>query len=384
MAVNNPTLDVRLSPNDHAELFRNAVAGPALRRTQPARAPSAFLLGGQPGSGKSTFARLFATQFGSSNFVHVDVDRLRPLHPAYLPLMADPTTELHAPTAVQRDCSAWADQLRDAAIAAHRHMLIENTMRAPDQVRDAANALRSAGYSTEARLLAVHPATSEVALLNRYEIEKRTLGFGREMPLEYHNLAARGLVDSVKILEAEQLVDHLTIVDRAGNIIYENHLQDGQWKALPRGAAAMEDCRTTSMDVAERRNVLRIWNEVLDMMERRSASAAEIEAVEERRNSTQRALAAMPRVLPPNSAIGDAHRIVEGGTPGGRMHFHGKVLEVNDQHVVQKIGRDPDMVARHDLSKLSRVPDIGEVVDVRYGGNTAQVSDRSHGQNLNR
>ena len=82
-----------LSAAAHAEVFRSAVAGPALRRTEASSAPTAFFLGGQPGSGKSTFARTFTTLFGSNNFVHVDVDRLRPLHPAYLPMMADPATE---------------------------------------------------------------------------------------------------------------------------------------------------------------------------------------------------------------------------------------------------------------------------------------------------
>jgi len=55
----------------------------------------------------------------------------------------------------------------------------------------------------------------------------------------------------------------------------------------------------------------------------------------------------------------------------------GKVIEVVDDIVVQKVGRDPDKVARHAATNLSRVPDIGEVVDIKYRDGLGQVSERA-------
>lgn len=44
----------------------------------------------------------------------------------------------------------------------------------------------------------------------------------------------------------------------------------------------------------------------------------------------------------------------------------GKILAIEDGQAVQKIGRDPDVTVRHDISKLSRVPEVGAVEDISY------------------
>lgn len=46
--------------------------------------------------------------------------------------------------------------------------------------------------------------------------------------------------------------------------------------------------------------------------------------------------------------------------------YSGKILAIEGGHVVQKVGRDPDVTARHDISRLSRVPEIGAVEDIAY------------------
>lgn len=368
--------EVRLTAEEFERVFRDAVEAPALRRTEESPAPCAVYLGGQPGSGKSTFARMFSAIFGSSNFVHVDVDRLRPLHPAYLPMMADPHTERSAPSAVQRDCSLWADQLRDSAISARRNMLIENTMRAPGQVRESATALRNAGYAIEARLLAVHPLVSAVSLSQRYEHEKRALGFGREMPLDYHELAASGIVDTVLVIEAEKLVDRLHIVDRNGNTVYENDLVKGQWRQAPRGAQAMQEFREASLNALERQSIVRLWDDVLTMMEKRCAPRSELDAVDRLRVAAQRALARLEPLAMPCSGGREVSAQVEPASVNAV--FNGRILEVNDKFVVQKIGRDPDRIARHDVHALTRIPKVGEVVDIQYSATkVGQVSEQA-------
>jgi hypothetical protein len=56
--------------------------------------------------------------------------------------------------------------------------------------------------------------------------------------------------------------------------------------------------------------------------------------------------------------------------------YNGKILDVKNGIVVQKIGRDPDVVARHDISKLSRVPDKNEVCSIAYRGGRGEVSSK--------
>lgn len=46
--------------------------------------------------------------------------------------------------------------------------------------------------------------------------------------------------------------------------------------------------------------------------------------------------------------------------------YSGKILAIEGNQVIQKVGRDPDKIVRHDISKLSRVPEVGAVEDIAY------------------
>lgn len=354
-------MQARLPAETFNRVFAEAIEAPALSRTTRVNRPRAVFLGGQPGCGKSTCARHFEAIFGTANYVHVDVDRLRPLHPAYLQLLANPSTERSAPTAVQRDCSLWADQLRDSAIDGRRDALIESTMRSPEQVRTASVRLRSAFYAIDARILAVHPLISEVSLLQRFEHEKRALGFAREMPVDYHNLAASGLLETVKSIESEKLVDNLLLLDRGGRTVYENRLVDGQWLETPNGVQALQNFRATSLDAAQRGNIVRLWDDVVCMMNARHAPAAETQTVQWRREEVLRELGSELSLETRDSGF-----------------YFGKILSFDGGVVSQKIGRDPSAVTNHSASKLSRIPSIGEVVSIAYGeAGVGRVSNRS-------
>lgn len=56
--------------------------------------------------------------------------------------------------------------------------------------------------------------------------------------------------------------------------------------------------------------------------------------------------------------------------------FSGLVLRSDNEYLVQKVGRDPDKTVRHDCSKLSRVPEVGEVVEIGYVRGVGQVSEK--------
>lgn len=69
-------------------------------------------------------------------------------------------------------------------------------------------------------------------------------------------------------------------------------------------------------------------------------------------------------------------------------NYSGKILAIENGQVVQKIGRSPNDVVRHDVSKLSVVPKVGEVEDIHYAGGTGVVQSleqgREHGHELRR
>lgn len=56
--------------------------------------------------------------------------------------------------------------------------------------------------------------------------------------------------------------------------------------------------------------------------------------------------------------------------------YSGKILAVKDGVAVQKVGRDPDVVVRHDLKNLSHPVNEGEVLDIGYKGGQGIVGGR--------
>ncbi len=366
--------EVRLPPEQHEAIYKLGILAPSFRTTTRADSPMALFVGGQPGCGKSTVARTARSWFAQGNYVHVDVDRLRELHPHYLPLVGNPQTERLAPSAVQKDCSRWADMLRESAALNGRNLLLESSMRVPEQFRDSVRALRESGHRVEVRIIAVHEKASEVSLAQRFEHEKRALGYGREIPPEYHDLAAPGVLNTLRLLEAEKLADHVVVLDRAGNTIFENRLFNGEWANEPNGAKIMDAFRVQSYDLAEKQKIAGLWADVVDMMALRGAQAEELAYAKDKSEQAQ-VIATNALAVPHGLSIAEASSDATGLCEGD---YNGRILEHRSAGnlVVQKIGRDPERVAIHSCKLLTRIPDVGEVVDIKYRAGVGQVSER--------
>lgn len=66
--------------------------------------------------------------------------------------------------------------------------------------------------------------------------------------------------------------------------------------------------------------------------------------------------------------------------PVTRGSYEGKILDVQDNQVIQKTGRDPDVFVRHDIANLSRVPVKDEVVGILYKDGKGLVSGKELGK----
>jgi predicted ABC-type ATPase len=355
-----------LNDDDLNEIYYEAIERPALATTQPRQKPVGVFLGGQPGAGKSTMARKALSLFKSGNFATVDVDQLRTLHPEYLPLVTNPETEVLAPSAVQTVCSGWADRLRESLVESRRNVLVDGTLRDVSQFRAAAAHMRKAGYTIEVHVLAVHEASSAVSVKQRFENEKRVLGFGRHIPPQYHSTAVSGVVDSVHAIEAERLADVIVVHNRANEIVYQNRLVNDRWEREPAGAETIRAFRASAYDLVEKTAIVSQWEEVLDKMAERGAPAPDVADI---------------RVRLAKAQIAAQHT-----GPGEGEQFNGRITEVDRVVgvVTQKCGRDPEQVVRHATDMLSRIPEVGEVVTVGYAAGNGKVSDREITRSINR
>lgn len=253
--------DHRLSPQDHARISRDIQAR-ELADSAPQDRPRVIILAGQPGAGKSrlTSEALRETR-AQGGAVFIDIDDLRADHPEYGALSrADDRT---AATLVQHDASAWGDELRQAAMAQRRNIVIDGTLKSEKSAAELCATFRQAGYDVEVRAMATRPDESRISVYRRYESQKARGGTGRWVPIDLHDAAVPGMAQSIDRLEREGLCDRVRVFGR-GQAAKMPCLYDSG--TSPRGAesalAAIEAERNRSRTAAEERAHVAVQQEV--------------------------------------------------------------------------------------------------------------------------
>jgi len=142
----------KLDPEIHRRVFaERVVPRSALPETTPQARPHAIVLAGQPGAGKGNLVK--AAQFEFSDnivpIVPIDPDAQRELHPDSKKLREAHPYTWSAHT--HYDASRWAGELRDAAVAGRRNLIVETTLGNADGAIQTVKGLQGKGYSVEAR-----------------------------------------------------------------------------------------------------------------------------------------------------------------------------------------------------------------------------------------
>ncbi|MDO4682856.1 MAG: zeta toxin family protein [Lautropia sp.] len=225
----------------------------ALAHTVAQDKPGAILLGGQPGSGKSELARMARHELSQSGgAVVIDADKLRERNPTYIALSKiDPQ---HAADRTHKEAAEWARRLTTAAVQGRRNLVIDGTMRDPEGIRHLATQLREHGYTVEARVIAVNPEVSIARARLRFEEQVASRGVGRFVNQAQHDVAYKGLADSVSLLESSRAVDAIRVYDANQREIFANRLEKGQWARAPGAGQALSEERTRAWTHAEHRH----------------------------------------------------------------------------------------------------------------------------------
>ena len=109
--------------------------------------PIAFILGGQPASGKSGLAKAILRQFPDKDFLFVNGDIYREFHPEAGELIKYPQ-RYSAET--QIFSNFFTEALIQEAITYKYNIIVEGTMRNPEVPLRTALAFRENGFDTEA------------------------------------------------------------------------------------------------------------------------------------------------------------------------------------------------------------------------------------------
>jgi hypothetical protein len=207
--------------------------------------PVAVLVVGQPGAGKSVAQAAVLAQLGRADAVTIDVDDLRTYRPMYEPLaLADDRT---AAAYTQRDAQRWLRMAIAEAAERRYDIVLSTTFADPGHAEALLNRLRTLTYAPQVAYLAVHELPSRLGVLDRYQVDRATLGFGCYTPPDYQRTAYTGLLDTADRIDQHHLADGVHVYQRDGHEVYRNQLHDGSWRSPPATRAAIEHGRTTSL-----------------------------------------------------------------------------------------------------------------------------------------
>ena len=215
--------------------------------------PRAILLGGQPGAGKTGLAMMAMQELKErGGSVLIDADHLRESNPRYEALSR--TDPQNAADLTHKEAAEWARRLTTAAVLGRHNLVIDGTMRDPEGIRNLATRLREQGYTVEARVIAVNPEVSIARARLRFEEQVASRGVGRFVNQAQHDVAYKGLADSVSLLESSKAVDAIRVYDANQREIFVNQLVKGQWQHPPAAQQALMQERVRSWTHAEHRN----------------------------------------------------------------------------------------------------------------------------------
>ncbi|GAA1152996.1 hypothetical protein GCM10009630_59210 [Kribbella jejuensis] len=195
---------------------------------QPVRAPGqrplAMLIGGPPGSGKSTTQWLLQASLGPGTVAVYDFDDDITAHPRYDAIMrargilaADDIARSLPPGMIRR----CLEHLRRGT--PQYDVIASAPLHRPELARGWVDGFRDVDYRVALVYVVTHEANCRLGRAGRYQQAVDDTGIGRWVPPERGRLAYRLVPGTAQTIESESSVDDLYIVDRDGYVWYESH-----------------------------------------------------------------------------------------------------------------------------------------------------------------
>lgn len=185
----------------------------------PKARPTAILLAGQPGAGKTMLSAMLSKDFQGDAFA-VNADEYRRYHPNRLQLFEEFGAEAVSLTATFS--SAVTERLIDALSDRSFNLIIEGTGRTVDVPSGTAKMLKAKGYQVKLAAMAVRPEISLLSTLSRfYDMADRGT-LPRSTALEAHDHVVSVLPENLDTLNADPSISHLSIWTRDLEQIFDS------------------------------------------------------------------------------------------------------------------------------------------------------------------
>ncbi len=248
--------DLALTPAESAAVVDQRLAE-ITPRERPRRAPGvrplAVLIGGQPAAGKSTTQRLVQRALGEQTTASYDFDENAEAHPRYRAILSKGRIDAHRdvheslPRDLHRRC---VDHLTKGET--QYDVVASAPLSWESGAKPWVDGFANQGYRVAVVYVATNDANSLLGVADRYQDAVDANGVGRWVDPRLHDRTYRGAPDAAHALESQAYVDDIYVVDRDGNVLFENHrLPDGTMEREPGARQAIIDERDRPPTPAE-------------------------------------------------------------------------------------------------------------------------------------
>ncbi len=238
--------------------------------------PKAFLLGGQPGAGKSGLENMINIK---NEYASISGDDYRKFHPLY-----DQLNKIYGKEA-SRYTQKWAGEMVEHLLKEARNkkwnVILEGTLRKAELPIREAKDFKENGYSVELYVVAVKPEKSRLGTLQRYEEMMAKGRFPRMTPKEHHDLVVNNIGNNLEIIYNSKAFDNIKLFDRENYLLY-NYKENPDIN--PKDILNKEFNRVWKKEEIE--EFKEKWDNLIDTMRNRGASREEIVQLKFERNLT--------------------------------------------------------------------------------------------------
>lgn len=203
-----------LKDDELASIFSEFIE-PRYQHVESSDSPTLFMVGGQPGAGKSK--ALHSIKWIHRDAVAVIGDDLRVYHPDYAYMLEH--EPLRMPEETRRASGTWVRMSLDYLKDRHSSVIVETTFAHPAANEDTIRSFKQAGYRIVIIVVTVPAVLSLLGIVDRYIRQYEQEGYARWTDPAYHDAVVAQLPDSVEQLINTGLVDEIQVVDRESSIL---------------------------------------------------------------------------------------------------------------------------------------------------------------------
>lgn len=189
----------------------------AKSESKPQTQPIGYVLGGQPGAGKSALTTtLQATVFKGKPAFAINGDEFRQHHPRFKQIV-----ETHGQEASKYTASfseTMTEMAIRRAIEERRNIIIEGTFRKSETPLRTLQGLKDAGYETGVAIQTCPASVSLACTIERYEKALERNEPARLTPKEHHDLVVQMLPINADIVFKSGLADSFLVHSREGKL----------------------------------------------------------------------------------------------------------------------------------------------------------------------